>query len=267
MDPEPLTYAGRGRRRGRRPRGGADAGRGGGDPRAEGARRHRRVRRAVAAGRGGRPGRRRDPVLAAASDGVGTKLLVAQALDRHDTVGIDLVAMVVDDVVVTGAEPLFVLDYLAVGRVDPERGRHRRRGGRGLPAGPLRPARRGDGRAPRRDGAGRLRPGRVRPRHGGARPAARPRPGRRRRRAPRPRRLGLTPTATAWPAGSWPGPGSATTTTSRARRPGRGGAAHPDPDLRPHLVDLLAAGVEVHALCHVTGGGLPGNLPRCLPPA
>jgi phosphoribosylaminoimidazole (AIR) synthetase len=71
-----------------------------------------------AAGPAGLPA---DPVLAAASDGVGTKLLVAQALDRHDTVGVDLVAMVVDDVVVTGAEPLFVLDYLAVGRVDPER--------------------------------------------------------------------------------------------------------------------------------------------------
>ena len=69
----------------------------------------------------GRAGVPTDPVLAAASDGVGTKLLVAQALDRHDTVGIDLVAMVVDDVVVPGAEPLFVLDYLAVGRVDPER--------------------------------------------------------------------------------------------------------------------------------------------------
>src|SRR5215212_1952156 len=63
----------------------------------------------------GRAGVPADPVLAAASDGVGTKLLVAQALDRHDTVGIDLVAMVVDDVVVPGAEPLFVLDYLAVG--------------------------------------------------------------------------------------------------------------------------------------------------------
>jgi len=60
-------------------------------------------------------------VLAAAADGVGTMLLVARALDRHDTVGIDLVAMVVDDVVVTGATPLFVLDYLAVGRLDPER--------------------------------------------------------------------------------------------------------------------------------------------------
>src|SRR4029450_12494600 len=49
------------------------------------------------------------------------KLLVAQALDRHDTVGIDLVAMVVDDVVVTGAEPLFVLDYRPVGRGAPAR--------------------------------------------------------------------------------------------------------------------------------------------------
>ncbi|MGH2813699.1 MAG: AIR synthase related protein, partial [Actinomycetota bacterium] len=67
------------------------------------------------------PGPPAGGVLAAAADGVGTKLLVAQALERHDTVGIDLVAMVVDDVVVCGATPLFVLDYLAVGRLDPER--------------------------------------------------------------------------------------------------------------------------------------------------
>ncbi|HSK35633.1 MAG TPA: AIR synthase related protein, partial [Actinomycetota bacterium] len=72
-------------------------------------------RLAGSSGRAGAAGLPGDPVLAAASDGVGTKLLVAQALDRHDTVGIDLVAMVVDDVVVPGAEPLFVLDYLAVG--------------------------------------------------------------------------------------------------------------------------------------------------------
>lgn len=62
----------------------------------------------------------REPVLAAASDGVGTKLAVAQALGRHDTVGRDLVAMCVDDLVVCGAEPLFLQDYIAVGKVVPE---------------------------------------------------------------------------------------------------------------------------------------------------
>ncbi len=61
-----------------------------------------------------------EPVLAACTDGVGTKLAVAQATGRHDTVGIDLVAMVVNDLVVTGAEPLFLLDYVATGAVDPD---------------------------------------------------------------------------------------------------------------------------------------------------
>ena len=63
----------------------------------------------------------REPVLAASSDGVGTKIAVAQAMDKHDTVGIDLVAMVVDDLVVCGAEPLFLQDYIAIGKVIPER--------------------------------------------------------------------------------------------------------------------------------------------------
>ncbi|GAA2814933.1 phosphoribosylformylglycinamidine cyclo-ligase [Saccharopolyspora taberi] len=63
----------------------------------------------------------KEPVLASSTDGVGTKLAVAQALDLHDTVGIDLVAMVVDDLVVCGAEPLFLQDYIAVGKVVPER--------------------------------------------------------------------------------------------------------------------------------------------------
>ena len=61
------------------------------------------------------------PVLATSTDGVGTKVAIAQALDVHDTIGWDLIGMLVDDLVVTGAEPLFVTDYIACGRVVPER--------------------------------------------------------------------------------------------------------------------------------------------------
>lgn len=63
----------------------------------------------------------KNPLLASSTDGVGTKLAIAQALDKHDTVGIDLVGMVVDDLVVCGAEPLFLQDYIACGQVVPER--------------------------------------------------------------------------------------------------------------------------------------------------
>jgi phosphoribosylformylglycinamidine cyclo-ligase len=61
------------------------------------------------------------PLLASSADGVGTKVAIAQALDRHDTIGFDLVGMLVDDLVVCGAEPLFLTDYIATGRVVPER--------------------------------------------------------------------------------------------------------------------------------------------------
>ena len=61
------------------------------------------------------------PLLATSTDGVGTKVAIAQAMDVHDTIGYDLVGMVVDDLVVCGAEPLFMTDYIATGRVVPER--------------------------------------------------------------------------------------------------------------------------------------------------
>ena len=61
------------------------------------------------------------PLLATSTDGVGTKVAVARAMDVHDTIGIDLVAMIVDDIVVCGAEPLFLTDYIATGSVVPER--------------------------------------------------------------------------------------------------------------------------------------------------
>ncbi|WP_341718406.1 phosphoribosylformylglycinamidine cyclo-ligase [Micromonospora sp. FIMYZ51] len=63
----------------------------------------------------------KNPILASSTDGVGTKLVIAQQMDIHDTVGIDLVAMVVDDLVACGAEPLFLLDYIATGEVVPDK--------------------------------------------------------------------------------------------------------------------------------------------------
>ncbi|QYM75250.1 phosphoribosylformylglycinamidine cyclo-ligase [Leucobacter luti] len=63
----------------------------------------------------------RKPLLASSTDGVGTKVAIAQAIDKHDTIGQDLVAMVVDDIVVVGAKPLFMTDYIACGKIVPQR--------------------------------------------------------------------------------------------------------------------------------------------------
>jgi phosphoribosylformylglycinamidine cyclo-ligase len=216
----------------------------------------------------GRAGIPADPVLAAASDGVGTKLLVAQALDRHDTVGIDLVAMVVDDVVVTGAEPLFVLDYLAVGRVVPERvaaivagvAEGCRLARCALLGGET--AEHPDAMAPDAYDLAGFALGMVE----------------------RERLLGPDRVVAGDVLLGLGSSGLHSNGFSLARRvlaragvgferdlPELGGPVGealltPTRIYAPALVDLLATGVQVHALCHVTGGGLPGNLPRCLPP-
>jgi phosphoribosylformylglycinamidine cyclo-ligase len=209
----------------------------------------------------------RDPVLASAADGVGTKLLVARALDRHDTVGVDLVAMVVDDVVVAGAEPLFLLDYLAVGRVVPERvaaivggvAEGCRRARCALIGGET--AEHPDAMEPdaydlagfgvgvvERDRL--LGPDRVEP--------------------------GDVLLALASSGLHSNGYSLVRRVLERARisyddqpagldRPIGEELLEPTRIYAADLVDLLAAGVELHSLCHVTGGGLPGNLPRALP--
>ncbi len=213
----------------------------------------------------------RRPVLVAATDGVGTKAVVAREAGRYDTIGIDLVAMCVDDLVCQGAEPLFVLDYVATGAVEPDQmarlvagvAQGCREVGAALLGGEM--AEHAAVMAPGEfDMAGfavgvvehdrLLGPARV--------------------------RAGDTIVGLA-------SPGLRCNGYTLARhilfdRAGRGlddpaWAGAPvsvaDELLRPSvlyapavLAALATAGDGVHAVAHVTGGGIPGNLPRALPP-
>lgn len=212
----------------------------------------------------------RQPVLVAGTDGVGTKMAVATATGRYDTVGIDLVAMCVDDLVCSGAEPLFFLDYQLLGRVDPDQVRALMTGiaagcrtaGCAIVGGEL------------AEHPGLLAPGEVdlagfavgiverdRVIDGPSATAAGdvalalPSPGLRSNGYSLARRALLTDGGRDLEGPAWEG--AAVTLADELLRP--------SVIYSPAILGLLDA-VEVHAVAHITGGGLPGNLPRVLAP-
>ncbi len=211
--------------------------------------------------------RYRQPVLVASTDGVGTKALVAQAARRFDTIGIDLVAMCVDDLVCQGAEPLFLLDYVSTGAIEPTQIRDLvagvadgcRRVGAALLGGEM--AEHAGVMEPgafdlagcavgvvERDRI--LDPGRVRP---GDRLIGLASPGLRSNGYTLARhvlfdRAGLDLSAPAWE-------GSDQTLADVLLLPS---------ELYTPAVRSALDVADVHAVAHVTGGGIPGNVPRAL---
>ncbi|MET0490248.1 MAG: phosphoribosylformylglycinamidine cyclo-ligase [Acidimicrobiales bacterium] len=199
------------------------------------------------------------PVLVSSTDGVGTKLLVAEATGRYDTIGIDLVAMVVDDLVCQGAEPLFLLDYLAVGALDPD---VVERVVNGIAEG-CRQARCALIGGEMAEHPGSMAPDRIDVAGFAVGVVERDRLITGDQARPGDLLIGL------------PSPGLRSNGYSLARRVLLEVAGLPLDDLAddllrpsviyaPAVVDLLAE-VDVRGVAHITGGGIPGNLPRALP--
>jgi phosphoribosylformylglycinamidine cyclo-ligase len=216
------------------------------------------------------PGYQR-PVLVSSTDGVGTKMAIAMATGRFTTIGIDLVAMCVDDLVCCGARPLFFLDYQLLGRVDPEQvhmvmagiAEGCRTAGCAIVGGEL--AEHPGLLAPGQldvagfavgiverdsivDGPARTRPGDVL--------IGLPSPGLRSNGYSLARTALLERGARDLAEPAWPGAGDWTLADELLR---------PSVIYAPVILALLAE-VEVHAVAHITGGGLPGNIPRVLGP-
>jgi phosphoribosylformylglycinamidine cyclo-ligase len=211
----------------------------------------------------------RQPVLVAGTDGVGTKLAVAMATGRFDTVGIDLVAMCVDDLVCCGAEPLFFLDYQLLGQVDPAQVRALmvgiadgcRQAGCAIIGGELaeHPGLLAPGevdlagfavgiveRDQILDGPARCQDGDVL--------VGVPSPGLRSNGYSLARRALLERGGRPLDGPAWAG--ADTTLADELLRP--------SVIYSPAILAAIATG-GVHAVAHITGGGLPGNLPRVLP--
>jgi phosphoribosylformylglycinamidine cyclo-ligase len=214
----------------------------------------------------------RRPVLVSSTDGVGTKMAVAMATGRFDTVGIDLVAMCVDDLVCCGARPLFFLDYQLLGRVDPAQVRAVmtgiaegcRQAGAAIVGGEL------------AEHPGLLAPGEVdvagfavgvvereRIVDGPARTRAGdvllglPSPGLRSNGYSLARRALIDRAGRPLDGPAWEGAVGWTLADELLR---------PSVIYTPAVLALLDAGVDVHGIAHITGGGLPGNVPRVLAP-
>jgi phosphoribosylformylglycinamidine cyclo-ligase len=212
------------------------------------------------------------PVLVASTDGVGTKLMVAQATGRYDSVGIDLVAMCVDDLVCVGAEPLFMLDYIACGKVDPDRiatvvagvSEGCRQAGCSLIGGET--AEHPGAMAPDdldlagfavgavEDGS-QLGPGRVAE---GDVIIGVPSPGLRSNGYTLARHVLLERAGRQLGDPAWTGAGPGQTVADELLRP--------SVIYAPGVLAVRAAlGEGLHACAHITGGGIVGNLPRVLP--